>query len=135
MANGVLEHRPGVKLVLAETGVGWLPFVIQRMDQRFEQVMENKAFWDRHGGIPLKQLPSETFRRQVYVSFAEDKAAMSLLPFFGENNIMWASDYPHPDSTFPKSRTVIEDQMRGLSPELKRKFTFGNAETLYGGAQ
>lgn len=133
LANGVLERRPGVKLVLAETGVGWLPFVIDRMDQRFDQVMENKAFWDGHGGVPLKRHPGETFKRQVWLSFADDRPALSLLSFFGEDNIMWASDYPHPDSTFPHSRRIIDKQTAGMLPQLKHKFTFDNASKLYGG--
>jgi hypothetical protein len=60
--------------------------------------------------------PSELFRRQVWVSFQDDLVAMSLLPFYGEGRLMWASDYPHPDSTWPNSRRIVDKQMGELSP-------------------
>jgi predicted TIM-barrel fold metal-dependent hydrolase len=57
---------------------------------------------------------------------------MSLIPFFGEGHLLWASDYPHPDSVWPNSRDAIERQMKNLSPEMCRKLTRDNAARLYG---
>jgi predicted TIM-barrel fold metal-dependent hydrolase len=57
---------------------------------------------------------------------------MALIPFFGEGHLLWASDYPHPDSVWPNSRAAIERQMRDLSPEMRRKLTHDNAAALYG---
>ncbi len=57
---------------------------------------------------------------------------MSLIPFFGDGHLLWASDYPHPDSVWPNSRQAIERQMRHLSLEMRRKLTHGNAAALYG---
>jgi predicted TIM-barrel fold metal-dependent hydrolase len=54
------------------------------------------------------------------------------LPFFGEGHLLWASDYPHPDSVWPNSRAAIERQMGHLSPEMRRKLTHDNAAALYG---
>ena len=51
---------------------------------------------------------------------------MSLIPFFGEGHLLWASDYPHPDSVWPNSRAAIERQMKHLSPEMRRKLTRDN---------
>ena len=76
--------------------------------------------------------PSELFRRQVWVTFQEDVVAMSLLNFFGEGHVLWASDYPHPDSTWPNSRVAVEKQMGDVSPEVRRQLTHDNAATLYG---
>ena len=76
--------------------------------------------------------PSELFRRQIYVSFQEDDVAMSLIPFYGENHLLWASDYPHPDGTWPHSRKAIERQMSGLPAGVRRKITRDNAAALYG---
>jgi uncharacterized protein len=76
--------------------------------------------------------PSELFKRQVYVTFQEDYVAMNLLDFYGEGNVLWASDYPHPDSTWPNSREVIDRQMAPLSPETRRRLTHDNAAALYG---
>jgi predicted TIM-barrel fold metal-dependent hydrolase len=58
--------------------------------------------------------------------------AMALLPFMGDGHVMWASDYPHPDSTWPYSRQKIEQQMKDLSPELQKKLLHDNAAAFYG---
>ena len=76
--------------------------------------------------------PSELFRRQIYATFQEDYVALSLLPFFGEGHLLWASDYPHPDSVWPHSRDAIERQMHTLSPQMRRALTHDNAAALYG---
>jgi predicted TIM-barrel fold metal-dependent hydrolase len=57
---------------------------------------------------------------------------MSLLPFFGDGHVLWAADYPHPDSTWPNSRATIERQMKSLSVEMRKKLTHDNAARLYG---
>jgi len=62
----------------------------------------------------------------------DDYVAMSLIPFFGEGDLLWASDYPHPDSVWPNSRQAIERQMGHLSPQMRRKLTHDNAAALYG---
>ena len=87
-------------------------------------------------------LPSTTSRastpvmamsqRQIYATFQEDCVALSLTPFFGDGHLLWASDYPHPDSVWPNSRDTIERQMRSLTPEMRRALTHGNAAALYG---
>jgi predicted TIM-barrel fold metal-dependent hydrolase len=76
--------------------------------------------------------PSELFRRQVWVSFQDDLVAMSLLPFYGEGRLMWASDYPNPDSIWPNSRRIVDKQMGELSPAVRRQLTRDNAAALYG---
>ena len=86
----------------------------------------------RANGIDLMMKPSELFRRQVWVTFQEDHVAMSLLQFYGEGHVLWASDYPHPDSIWPNSRQVIERQMVHLSPEVRKQLTRDNAAALYG---
>lgn len=131
-SNGVLEKRPNVRWVLAESGTGWLPYLMQRLDQRYDEVQTDVDFWKRFGDIPIEQYPSETFRRQVWVTFTDDTVAMSLLPFFGEDKLMWASDYPHPDSSFPHSQAVIAAQMASLPADVVRKLTWDNAVSLYG---
>src|SRR5205823_11018814 len=106
--SGVLERHPKLRLVLAESGIGWLPYFVHRMD----------AAADKH--VPkaqdyrLRARPSELFRRQVYATFEEEPLGPELLPLLGPDNFMWASDYPHPDSTFPHSREAIARAFAGL---------------------
>ena len=131
-AWGILERHPKMRLVMAESGLGWLPWVVQDLDYRHWRLWEAREYWDQHGGIALMLKPSELFRRQIYTTFQEDHVAMSLLPFFGDGHVMWASDYPHPDSTWPNSRATIERQMKSLSAGMRRKLTHDNAAQLYG---
>jgi len=131
-AWGILERHPGLKLVMAESGLGWLPWIVQELDYRHWRLWEAREYWEQRGGLALTMKPSELFRRQVWVTFQEDYVAMSLLKFYGTGHVLWASDYPHPDSTWPNSRQAIEKQMGDLSPEVRRQLTHDNAAALYG---
>ena len=93
---------------------------------------EARAYWDQRGGIDVTTKPSELFRRQIWASFQEDHVTMSLLPFYGGGHVLWASDYSHPDSTWPNSRRIVDRQMAHLPPEMRRQLTRDNAAALYG---
>ena len=131
-AWGILERHPQLKLVMSEAGVGWLPWIVQELDQRFARLYEASDYWAERGGIPLTMKPSELFRRQVWASFQVDPVALSLLEFYGEGRLLWASDYPHPDGTWPRSREAIDAQMARLAPQVRRRLTRDNAAALYG---
>lgn len=131
-AWGILERHPKLRIVLAEGGAGWLPWLVQELDHHHSQLWEAKEFWADKGGAALVTKPSDLFKRQIYATFQDDHVAMALIPFFGEGHLLWASDYPHPDSVWPNSRQAIERQMRHLSPELRRKLTHDNAAALLG---
>jgi len=131
-AWGILERHPKLKMVMAEAGTGWLPWLVQELDYRHWRLWEAKDFWADKGGKGLETKPSELFKRQIYATFQEDYAAMALIPFFGEGHLLWASDYPHPDSVWPNSRAAIERQLKNLSAEMRQKLTHDNAAKLYG---
>jgi predicted TIM-barrel fold metal-dependent hydrolase len=123
--SGALERNPGLRLVLAESGIGWVPYVVARMD------MEAKKHGVKAKDYRLKALPSELFRRQVYATFEEEPLGPKLIPLLGAENFMWASDYPHPDSTFPHSREAIAEAFAGLPDDTRRKVTGENCARLY----
>jgi predicted TIM-barrel fold metal-dependent hydrolase len=102
------------------------------MDYRYRRLVSNKEYWNQRDGIGLNMPPSEVFRRQVYVTFQDDEVGVDLLKYFGEDKVMWASDYPHPDSTWPHSRQAIQRQMNSLSPRIQKKILRENALRLYG---
>lgn len=131
-AWGILERHPKLKMVMAEAGTGWLPWLVQELDYRHWRLWEAKEFWADKGGAVLETKPSELFKRQIWATFQEDYAAMSLIPFFGDGHLLWASDYPHPDSVWPNSRAAIERQMKDLAPAMRKKLTHDNAARLYG---
>ena len=123
--SGALERVPNFNLVLAECGVGWLPYFLARLD----------ATYDKHSApypsYSIKTKPSEIFERQIYATFEEEPLGPTLLPLLPPRNFMWASDYPHPDSTWPESRKAIAHALSSLPPETVRLVTSDNCKGLY----
>ena len=122
--SGALERHPGLRLVLAEAGIGWLPYFVARMDLEWRNLREQLDY-------ATEAPPSELFRNQVMVTFEEEALGAQLIPLVGADSCMWASDYPHTDSTFPHSRRAIEEALGSLSAEDRRKVTATNCARLY----
>lgn len=125
MFSGALERHPGLKLVLAEAGVGWVPYFIHRLDHEWEALRDKLDY-------ATESPPSELFRRQVMVTFEEEPLGAQLIPLVGAANCMWASDYPHTDSTFPDSLGAIQEALGALPAEDRRRVTATNCARLYG---
>ena len=131
-AWGILERHPGLRIVIAESGIGWVPWVVEELDYRHHRLWECAEFWADRGGIPHRMKPSELFRRQVYGTFQQSPTAMRLTEFWGPENMLWASDYPHPDSIWPNSVRTVTQTMGHLPADQLRAITGGNAAKLYG---
>jgi predicted TIM-barrel fold metal-dependent hydrolase len=125
MFSGVFERHPGARLVLAEAGIGWIPYLVGRMDHQW------RSYRGRIGTHELSRPPSELFHEHVWVTFEEEPLGSTLIPLLGAGNFMWASDYPHPDSTFPRSREAILEALGGLSESDQRLVTSDNCKLLY----
>jgi len=124
MFSGALERNPDLTLVLAESGVGWLPYFLARADLEWESLRDKI---DDFTTIP----PSELFHRQVMATFEEDALVTDLIPLLGADSCMWASDYPHTDSTFPESQRVIDETLGALPAADRRKIIATNCAELY----
>jgi predicted TIM-barrel fold metal-dependent hydrolase len=122
---GALERNPRMRLVLAESGIGWLPYFVARMDGAGEKHTPKAADYK------LRAKPSEIFRRQVIATFEEEPLGPTLIPLLGPESFMWASDYPHPDSTFPHSHDAVAEAFAGLDAGLVHKVTVENCARLY----
>jgi predicted TIM-barrel fold metal-dependent hydrolase len=70
-------------------------------------------------------------KRNVWATFQDDPLGPATWKFFGEENYMWASDFPHADSTFPNSVKTIEENFEGVPAGVRQKITFNNANKLY----
>ena len=121
--SGACERYPGFKFVLGECGVTWIPHVLNRMDEEYE---------DRIEVLSLPKKPSEYWRRQGYTTYQHELSLQEILPLVGEDNVVWGSDYPHPDGIWPDSQKWIEQDLAGISAETRRKLTLDNAGKLYG---
>ena len=120
--SGVCERHPGFKFVLGECGVGWLPYILERMDEQFEKLPQ----------LTLKLKPSDYWRRQGYTTFQTEKLTQEIVEQVGAESILWGSDYPHADGLFPDSQNAIQEDLGHLSPEVQRKLVCDNAARLYG---
>jgi predicted TIM-barrel fold metal-dependent hydrolase len=122
---GVLDRFPRLKLVLVENEIGWLPFTLQQWDYYFR----------RFRGVnppPIGEEPSAYFQRQVYATFFNDAVGGHNLSWWGVDNCMWSSDYPHPNSSWPNSRRIIERDLGGLPADAQAKLLRDNVTQLYG---
>jgi len=120
---GVLEHHPQLKLVIGESGIGWIPYILDHMDLEWE---------DQFKDLDLKMKPSEYWHRQCYATYQSDRVGIKLIDDIGEDNIMWGSDFPHPDGIWPDSREYIQREMGHLPERSRRKIICDNAAKLYG---
>ena len=122
--GGVLERFPELQIVSAENDAGWLPHFCYRMDHVYDKHHE---IWS----YSTPRRPSEYVRRQVFATFQDDYTGPAAHAYFGADNFLWASDFPHSDSTFPESRAWIERNFAGVPPEVRRKIVHDNAVSLY----
>ena len=122
--NGVFERYPEVKLVSVESNIGWFPFAKEYMDKTYEK----HRYWTH---TELKKWPSEYWDAHIYATFLHDRAGIELRHSVGIDNIMWSSDYPHSETTFPESRQDVEQHFAAVPADETQKMVCGNAVRLY----
>jgi predicted TIM-barrel fold metal-dependent hydrolase len=124
ICKGVLEKFPRLQVVFLESGAGWLPYWLWRMDEHHE-ILPFQVPW-------LKMKPSDYFRRQCYVSCEPDEDNLAAtVEALGEDRVVFASDYPHWDSTFPgATRAILENG--ALTAGAKQKIMGENTRRLLG---
>jgi len=124
-ASGVLERFPGLRLVFVETGAGWIAYCCERMDEAFEE-------HEQWVNPKLDAPPSEYVKRQCFVTLGADRAPLLTRSITGIEPLLWASDYPHPEGTFPESQAVVARIFDGLSDAEMEAVVCTNAARLYG---
>lgn len=126
LLSGVLARFPQLKVVSVESGIGFLPFLLEAADYAFEysQVAGERPEFEMR--------PSEYFARQVYgCYFFEEFAPQRLLDRIGEDNVLFETDYPHPVCLYGNVREKIDAGLAGHPDETRRKILFDNAARLY----
>ena len=119
----VLERYPNIRIALGESGIGWLPYALDRMDFEWE---------DRFRDLGLTMKPSDYWRRQCKATFQFDRIGTKLIEDMGVETLMWGSDYPHGDGVWPESSRYIAEQFGHLPAEVTHKITCENAGKFYG---
>ena len=120
---------PGIKFIMAESNIGWIPYFLERLDSLWEHNGHYTGLRDR-----LAHPPSTYFRSNMYCTFFSDAFGLRQLADIGEDNVMFEVDYPHGDSNWPESLTVAQSQTRaaGLDPPVVEKVVRGNARRVFG---
>ncbi len=124
IAFGVLERHPGLRVVFLESSGGWAPFWLERLDEQAGSF----------GGFcpDLTMAPSAYFARQCAISFEVDEHTLpALVPFVGPDRIVWGSDYPHHDATFPGAVTALRATIAPCATAVQAKVLGVNARRIY----
>ena len=126
--TGILDRYPALKIVSVESGVGWIPFVIDSLEYAFDEIMtaeEARAFALR---------PGEYFQRNILACywFEGPERIDPYLERFGPDNLLFETDYPHPQSLYPGVQEKIEETLGHHDSSVQRKVLYENAQRVYG---
>ena len=124
---GAFERYPKLKVGAIEFEIAWAPYFMDRMDDTYKHRIQGQHITRFKGDT----LPSDFFRNNIFIGFQEDDLGIKLRDYVGADNLMWGSDYPHPESTFPRSREIVDRILVGVPEEEKAKIAGGNAAKLY----
>jgi predicted TIM-barrel fold metal-dependent hydrolase len=124
--GGVFDRVPELRVVCTEADAGWVPHWMYRADH----AVERHRNWLGSGSLARR--PSEYVRDHVYVTFQDDWVAFQTVELMNHERLLWASDHPHSDSTFPESQRVLAEQTAHLAPDVRDDIVWRNCQRLYG---
>lgn len=124
---GIFDRFPKLRMVSVESGVGWIPFMLETMDYELsENAPEQMA--------KLKRKPSEYFKDHWHATFWFEKAngnLQALMDTVGEDNVLFSTDFPHPTCLYPAPLNEVADKMSTLRDSTRRKILGENGAKLY----
>jgi predicted TIM-barrel fold metal-dependent hydrolase len=124
VSAGILDRHPDLKLILVEGGVSWLPGMMDRLEEGYRQHA-------RFVRPKLSLSPSELIRRQVHATFQHDRALLDTINTTGTDALLWGSDYPHLEGTWPHTRETLDDIFSGASSAVRKSITHDNFAKLF----
>ena len=123
--SGLLERFPALNFVSVESGLGWIPFILEALDYEYLEAGADKT-------NPLSMKPSDYFRRQIYGCFwFENENIIETIRQIGVDNVMFETDYPHPTCLYPEPLEMGREVLGKLSFEDRHKVLCGNAARVY----
>jgi len=125
ISSGVHDRFPKLKWVAVETGSGWIPYILEQLDDRW---------WRNRWWLPVKlrHEPSYYYRNNWLSAFMVDHYAVRNRHVLGVDNLLWSTDYPHHGCDWPETRKTVDEMFRGVPDDERWKMTAGNAIELYG---
>ena len=125
--SGVFERYPRLQVGSIEMELGWVPHFLDRLDYNYTQ-RPKTGKWHT---FKEDMMPSDYFHRNVFLGFQEDTLGMRDRHIIGVDNLLWGSDYPHSEGTFPYSRQVLEEILADCTEDERAKIVGGNASRIY----
>ena len=126
MCRGVAQRHPNLPFVVAEFNAGWIAHWLDRIDQGLQREA-------RFAGNELTaESPHEVWNRQFYATIEDDMAAVATRHLIGVDRLLWGSDYPHVDSTFPFSGAVLDELFQDVPDTERKTIVHDNVIALYG---
>jgi predicted TIM-barrel fold metal-dependent hydrolase len=123
IVSGLMDKYQKMKIVSVESGIGWVPFLLEALEYQMDEMMPDKK---------LQRRPAEYFRDQMFASFWFEKVApQKMLDIIGPDNVMFETDFPHPTSLYPDPQAHITEALGGVDKPTLRKVLQGNAERCY----
>lgn len=120
----VFHKHPELKVGLSEGGIGWMPYLMERID----------GTWERHRfyqNVNQDVRPSELFTKHMHGCFIDDRFGVEVRHKIGVDNITWECDYPHSDSYWPKSRSYAAEVLADVPDDEVHRIVELNARRLY----
>ncbi len=124
---GIFDRHPGLRMVSVESGVGWIPFILETMDYELWENAPDQA-------AKLSRMPSEYFKDHWHATFWFEKNrgnVQGLIDSVGEDNVLFETDFPHPTCLYPDPLETVREKMETLRPDTRRKILGQNAAKLY----
>jgi predicted TIM-barrel fold metal-dependent hydrolase len=125
--SGVFERYPRLVVEVVEFELSWAPHLLDSMDYTYRERHEEALYRFKDA-----MRPRDFFHRNVVLSFQEDGIGIRLRDVIGVDNMMWGSDYPHSESTFPRSRQILAEILAGVPADEQAKIVGGNTARVYG---
>ncbi len=125
LTSHVMVTFPNLKLLYAECQIGWIPYVLERIDDVWRTHL-----WSHKEAHP--ELPSVYYKDRVFSCFFKDSVGVQMLDRIGVDQVLFETDYPHQDGTWPHSQQVATELLHGLDPISVEKILRGNAKKLFG---
>ena len=123
--SGWAVRYPELRIAMAEGGIGWVAMLMDRVDNLMSRSGYGRGWPDKHVS------PSDALRRNFWFCMIDDPSTISTRDAIGVDNILFESDYPHGDGTWPDTQSVIDQVLGDLPVEEIRKITHENAASLY----
>jgi predicted TIM-barrel fold metal-dependent hydrolase len=126
--SGVFTRHPTLRVGSVEHEAGWALFWLQQMDHAYTESIDLAGAF---GGLDEGMSPSDVFRRNIFIGFTEDSVAVDQRHKIGVGNLLWGNDYPHGESTFPRSQEIVGSRFEGVPDEDRLRMTRTNTAHLY----